>query len=401
MIRRSLFLTVVIVTAAAVSTSAAASSPDSTGSAGTVEHGDKGFVLRTDDGRFAVEIQARGQFRYATPWDSNPASLADLERDTRHDFTLNRARLKIGGHAYRKELTYFWEYELANRNLLDFRVMLRLSESVNLKVGQWKVQFNRERAISSGKQQMSDRSIVTPPFTVDRQQGVSLFGRLSGGGTADFSYWLSVFSGTGQQMRGNDDDQPMWMGRLQWNPFGRVPKAMGSDLQYTQDPAALVAFGAVTNQSPYTTFSQDGGGQLPGFDAGASGQYRVNQWVEETGFVMRGLAWQQELHWKEVKDRVNDTRRELLGNFFQAGYFFHHIWSAVPPNLELAARHAFYDPDRSVENDLQRELSVALNWFIRGHLNKVTAEIARFEIEEPPGAKDSAVRFRLQWDVSL
>jgi hypothetical protein len=210
-----------------------------------------------------------------------------------------------------------------------------------------------------------------------------------------------VFSGNGQQNRGNDDDQPMWMGRLQWNPLGRVPRFQGSDTHFTAEPAALIAFGATTNQSPYTEFSQSGGGQLPGFDEGVAGQYRVNQWVAETGFVMRGFAWQQELHWKEVKDRVKDERTELIGGFAQAGYFFHNVWPTVPPRVELAARYATWDPDTDVRDDLHQEFSLALNWFIHHHLNKLTAEVSHFRIEEPGLGSDSATRFRLQWDISV
>ena len=64
---------------------------------------------------------------------------------------------------------------------------------LSFKAGQWKVYYNRERVISSGSQQMIDRSMINSYFTVDRQQGVSLYGHLDGRGTADFNCWVSGF----------------------------------------------------------------------------------------------------------------------------------------------------------------------------------------------------------------
>ena len=49
----------------------------------------------------------------------------------------------------------------------------------------------------------------------------------------------------------------------------------------------------------------------------------------------------------------------------------------------------------------QSETSLAFNWFIQGHNNKVTADISHYRFEEPPDASDDGTRFRLQWDISL
>jgi len=297
-----------------------------------VTHGDNGFELRTRDGSFLMQIAARLQFRYAYPGDADPVTHDDFTDDPQHVFKVNRARLKVGGNGYRPWLKYYFEYELAAGNLLDFRVMVERFEGVRLKVGQWKVQYNRERVISSGSQQLADRSLINRAFTVDRQQGVSLYGRFVGGGAADLSYWVSVFTGTGRGNNTNDDKYPMWMGRLQWNPFGRVLAFTGSDIVRRQNPEGSIAFGALTNQSPYTRFSQAGGGQLKGFEEGLPGQYRVEQWTAETAFMYRGFAWQQEFHWKRINDNVNSTVTTLIGNYAQAGYFFNGLLTWVPPS---------------------------------------------------------------------
>jgi phosphate-selective porin len=366
-----------------------------------VQWGSKGFELRSRDGNFLIQIQPRVQLRYAYPRDQDPVTLEDFTGDPQHVFKVNRARLKVGGHGYRPWLTYYFEYELAASNLLDFRVMVERYPWLKLKAGQWKVQYNRERVISSGKQQMADRSLINQAFTVDRQQGLSLYGRLSGGGAADVSYWASVFTGTGRGARENDDEHMMWMGRLQWNPFGRVLVFTGSDIARRENPEGLIALGAVTNRSPYTRFSQDGGGQLPGFNEGQPGQYRVDQLMGETAFMVRGFSWQQEFHWKRINDLVNAAATTMIGNYAQLGYFVHEALPSIPPQLELAVRHAFLNPNLDVANDLQQEFSLVLNWFFRGHLNKLTAEASLFAFGEAVQDREDGWRFRLQWDISM
>ena len=363
-------------------------------------HGSKGFEFMTADSNNLMQIQWRGQFRLAYPTDSDPITLDDFGQDKLH-LKIRRARMKVGGHAFKLYIKYYLEYELFASNLLDFRLMYERFPFLKVKVGQWKVQYNRERVISSGKQQTLERSLLTRPFTLDRQIGLSLFGRLQGGGLLDFNYWISMFAGAGRGAVENDDEHLMWMTRWQWNFTGESLEFSGSDLDYHQKLGAILALGAVTNRSPYTRFSQGGGGQLNGFDPGAPGQYRVNQWMEETAGRFRGFAWQQEFHWKEIKDLVNIRNTTMIGNLIQIGYFFHHLAPAIPKEMEIFFRHAVYNPDLDITEDLQHEFSLGINWFLNGHLNKFTAEFSYFNYEVRQDELRDGGRFRLQWDVSF
>ena len=126
--------------------------------------------------------------------------------------------------------------------------------------------------------------------------------------------------------------------------------------------------------SQFLRFSQSGGGQLEGFEEGVEGQYRVNQLMQESAGKYRGFSWQQELHYKQIRDHVNTSTTNMLGNLVQAGYFFHHLWNTVPENLELYARQAFYLPDMDASNQLQNEVSFGCNWFVFAHRLKLTGE---------------------------
>ena len=140
------------------------------------EYGSKGLDIRSRDGNFATHVELRAQLRFTSRDFDDPIAPNPDERVG--DFVVNRARLQIGGHAYRPWLTYYFEYDFVRSALLDLRFTLQASDELRLRVGQWKVPYNRERVDSSGKQQFAERSIVTPWFTLDRQQGAALFGRL-------------------------------------------------------------------------------------------------------------------------------------------------------------------------------------------------------------------------------
>jgi hypothetical protein len=367
----------------------------------TIRKSGKGFQFTTQDSAYALQIEARFQFRYAYPSDQDPITFNDFEAGKQHTFELNRARLKMGGHAYQPWLKYFMEYELSQNNLLDFRVMVEKWKAFSFKAGQWKIDYNRERTISSGQQQMIERSIITRPFTLDRQQGIAVYGHIQRKGAANVQYWLSALTGTGRGNRQNDDTKLMYVGRLQWNPLGREVPMQGGDLSISPKPLLSIAFAGATNRSQFTRFSQAGGGQLQGYPEGVASQYRVKQAMIETAFMYKGFSWQQETHWKNIEDRVNKRTTPLRGTLVQAGYFFHQLIPAIPPQLELAFLYAHYVPDTQTENNSQEEFSTAVNYFFRNHKHKLTLQYDRIRLEQKNVDEEDGGRIRLQWDISF
>jgi phosphate-selective porin OprO and OprP len=79
----------------------------------------------------------------------------------------------------------------ADSRLLDWRISLEKFFFFSLRVGQWNVEYNRERRDSSGQQQLVERSIVNDFFTIDRQMGAMLYGRLAPGSWFDPWYYAA------------------------------------------------------------------------------------------------------------------------------------------------------------------------------------------------------------------
>ncbi|SFN66054.1 Phosphate-selective porin O and P [Bizionia echini] len=366
-----------------------------------IDYTNKGFQFSTPDKNYSFHIESRLQFRFATPNDQSPVTFNDFYLESKTSFKINRARLKIGGNAYKPWLKYYFEYDIAQGNLLDFRIMIEKWDFFKVKVGQWKTYYSRERVISSGKQQMVDRSIINRPFTLDRQQGIEFYGRVFPKTLADFTYHISVLTGAGRSATTNDDNHLMYVGRLQWNMFGRELEMTGSDIKYHDKPTGILAFAAATNRSNYTRFSSAGGGNLLGYVTNIPGQYRVNQALIETAFKYRGFSWQNENHIKKITDYENNTNRTLTGYYVQAGYFFSNILDFVPKPLEIAGLYANYKPDTDINEAYEQEFGLAFNWFFKEHRNKLTAEVSHFSYQNIDSFTQKEWRFRIQWEISF
>ncbi len=382
-------------------------------------YGDKGFHLETRDGNWATNLQWRAQMRFSHPYRSDPRQIKNFENADQSTFEMRRVRMKIGGHGFRPWLKYFFEVDLqptrnadgdpedAGVRLIDWRVSAEKYQWLSLRAGQWKVNYNRERVDSSGRQTFVERSIVNRLFTVDRQMGVMAYGRLFPETFADTRYFLGVFNGEGRGVA-NDDSDMMYMGRLQWNFLGRDLKFRQSDVEYHKEPSGSIAFAAATTTGKCTRWSSGGCGNLDGFNKpgdAESRQYRVAQIMQEVAFKWRGFAVQEEFHWKRVTDRVNRTTSNLTGSYAQIGYFFHDLIPIIPPNLELAFRYAFVD-EPNVDNialtNTREEFTGAINYFFAEHTNKLTLDASHLTLKDTfLNQRVSDERVRVQWDVSF
>lgn len=300
------------------------------------------------------------QARYAEPFDGDPRTLADLERDE-NSFMIRRARTKLTGHAYVPWLKYYLQYDWSQPVLRDLSLTIDKYKWAQVRVGRGKVSYNNERVTSSGSQQFVNRSIVNDIFTVDRQQGVEVKGNLFPGSWHDITYYAGAFTGLGVGERNNDDGNMMYSGRLQWNALGGEMKFSQSDIELSEHPQLNISIAANTNRSKCTAFETDSRScrNLTDADttryrsptvttaAGAqNGQYDINQMMEEVHFKWKGFSLLHELHSKRIKDTLNnDESTQLLGGFVQAGYFPHAVIDFIPPGVELAGRYAFVDMD--------------------------------------------------------
>jgi phosphate-selective porin OprO/OprP len=360
------------------------------------DYGKRG--LEWSDGQTGsyVWLGLRGQARY-TSTEQSLRVPSEYRNPTSSDTSINRGRYKIGA-AYRKDLTFYHEYDLVNTRLLDLRTTWVEHPEFKVRAGQWKAEYNRERIDSSGKQQFVERSISTYWFTLDRQWGSMASGRIGEGSSHDSSWWAGVLAGDGLNTDG-DGGRPMVVGRWQWNYTRNLLPFSQSALKRYAEPHASLAFAAVTNDSRYTRFSSDGGGQLPGYTEGEDNQYRVWQAMQEWAWQQGGLSFQQELHFKSIDDRVDGGSRNFYGGYAQVGWFPADRWRTFPDAIEVALRGAYVNSD-SAENMENREVTFGVNWFINGHRNKFSTDVSYIQAKDDSDS-GSDYRFQLQWELSI
>ncbi len=353
-----------------------------------------GFDLQSRDGKFAMMLQGRVQLRYSFPQEGDSLSPTDAGTADDKDvssFRVRRARIKIGGHGFAPWLKYYVEYDWVSNTLLDYRVDVAKFKWATLRVGQWKIDYNRERVDSSGNQQFVERSIVNAPFTLDRQIGARLGGHLFEGTYAYLVYNIGIFTGTGINNARNDDKKMLYMGRIQWNFLGRDVPFSQSDVEYSPLPIGSLAFAGAHNRTDRIVFPGTRGGTV------VDGQFEVDQGVQEFAFKWNGLSIQQEFHVKEVTNTTTQTKTTSLGAYAQVGYFPHAVLDFMPHDLEFAYRYAFVDPNDTLRSDVLREHTVAANYFFARHRNKVTLDYSH--LTQPGFTPED--RVRLQWDVSF
>ncbi|MDH3988010.1 MAG: OprO/OprP family phosphate-selective porin [Gammaproteobacteria bacterium] len=382
-------------------------------------HGSSGFRLETRDGNWQTNLQWRAQLRYTNPYFGDPRQVDDFQETGTSNFEARRLRMKIGGHGFQPWLKYYFEVDLqpsrdpdssavsSSARVIDWRVDVAKWGWGGIRVGQWKIDMNRERVDSSGRQQFVERSIVNRIFTIDRQVGIQLRGHAFKNTAADLRYYVGVFNGEGRGVRNIDEDM-MYSGRLQWNFFGRDLAWRQTDVEYTDKPTGSFAIGGMTTNGPCTRWSSSGCGNLDGFTSpilANSDQFNIEQAVQEFAFKYRGFSIQQEYHRKFIRDRVAGSKNDLTGGYLQTGYFFHNMIDAVPAPLELALRYAFVEEpnevDRTFDNE-REEFTLGANWFFAGHNNKLTLDYSFLTVDDGfTGIEEDANRIRFQWDVSF
>ena len=152
----------------------------------------KGFFIKSDDGLYTLKLNGRVQARH-------DATIAE-GGDTESAFLIPRARLKMGGTAFTKDLSYKFQIDFGKGEeaLKDFYVDYKLVDTwLQVRAGQTKRPFSRQQLTSSGKQLLADRAITDKAFGAGRDIGVMLhngFGKKNA-----FEYAVGVFNGTGDK----------------------------------------------------------------------------------------------------------------------------------------------------------------------------------------------------------
>ncbi|MHC4416568.1 MAG: porin [Planctomycetota bacterium] len=132
---------------------------------------DEHFFLGSADGRFRLQLEGQLQVRYVWSFHDQPDRF-------KHGFENTRNKLTFRGHMFGRDLTYLLRGDF-NRSggafsLQDSWVRYQLSNEFSLRVGQFKLPFNREELVASSRQLAVERSLVNESLNIGRSQGIEL-----------------------------------------------------------------------------------------------------------------------------------------------------------------------------------------------------------------------------------
>ncbi|HVK78325.1 MAG TPA: porin [Kofleriaceae bacterium] len=341
-------------------TAVATAQPGAPGTAGY----DKGFYLKGNDDRFALELTGRVQpfWTYTRAEGTSPSKTA---------FEIRRARLTLEGNIFGKDLLYKLQTDFGKGavQLRDFHFDVRLRGDTWLRVGQWKRPFSRQHITSSGRLELTDRSIIDKAFDAGRDIGVAL--RNDYEKSPPIEWTVGVFNGTGID--------PRQVGVLDPDT-GEVAITNPTDVPGTFQPTVVGRIGV--NEGGIKGYSEADleGGPLR-WAAGASvsidgdldrrddarDKLELDYIVKAHGFSSNGgvYAMTRQAGAKPFRDQ------ELgwLGMYAQAGYLVASRW-------QVAGRYSLVNVHEDGEPDVnQQELDLGVGYLRHGNDAKVQGAI--------------------------
>lgn len=320
---------------------AALPSPDSEAEGLYVEFG-RGVRLGADDGRFRLTIRGRVQTRATVRTSTTEGENADIL------FEVRRARLVFLGDLPDQNLQFYLQLGLSPGDmdperpipLRDAVVTWTPLRDLNLRVGQMKVNYSRERVISSSALQFADRTNVNAEFSLDRDVGIQLFSNNFLGIHDAIGWQFGVYGGAGRN-RTEPGTGLLYVGRLQFNPLGTFSDSLvEADLTRSRD--ARLSLGITAGLHPEARRERTNqGAVLPE-------TVRAAHYGADLLFKYAGLSLQAEWLMREMTpDSLTETdedgletevvTRSGLGYLVQVGYVFSN-------GFELAGRYSIVQP---------------------------------------------------------
>jgi hypothetical protein len=344
---------------------------------------ERGFFLRSDDGKHALALNLRMQSRFAH------TALADA-RD-RSAFQIARALLMLRGHVYDEALRFRVEFDFGRGgvpNLKDFYVDHALRRALVLRVGQWKRPFSRQQMNSSGRFELVDRAITDAAFNASLDLGIGLHNDCEA--SPVWEWWLGVFNGT--------NELPWFVGQGEMAPDGALAIASSSRFSNVPDmfhPAAVarIAYNAGGIRG-YSEADLEGGPLR--YAVGASGLADFDADDSDDGSLMAELDYIVKIHGfsttgalyvasRQRGEAYEDQGYGMAGAHVQIGQVFAG-W--LQPVLRYAIVTLGDEAADARQLTQQRELTAGLSLYRGDHRFKWQTELSSFRSTRPEPASD-------------
>jgi phosphate-selective porin len=297
-------------------------------------------------------------------------------------FRLRRARINLTGD-FAENFDFKVEGEFENSdgissNRTDFSgtdifINWHQFAEANVKVGQWKAPFGLEQLTPDPTLIIIERSLPTGAITPERQVGAQLWGKPFANiwpAQKDLlTYYAGIFNGNGRNVSVNDNNNFMYVGRLELMPFkGKIfgqdsSLKLGGDVLNSRDDKG-------TNISPSLNLLVNSDGSLspfvlPGADERTA--WSVDAWFNLGPFDLIGEYLQEKVNGRTVNGVAPGFADFTTNGFYVTGAYY-----LIPKKLQAAVRWEQLNPGQK-GNDGIHSITGGLNYYIHGDDIKLMA----------------------------
>jgi len=297
-------------------------------------------------------------------------------------FRLRRARINLTGD-FAENFDFKVEGEFENsdgtsNNRTDFSgtdifVNWHQFPEAQIKVGQWKAPFGLEQLTPDTTLFLPERSLPTGAITPDRQVGAQLWGKpftnIWPAQKDLLTYYAGIFNGNGRNVSVNDNNNFMYVGRLELLPwqgkiFGQDSSLkLGGDVLNSRDDK-----GTNISQTLNLLVNSDGSLSpfvLPGADERTA--WGVDAWFNLGRFDLIGEYLEE-----YVDGRTVNGVPPGFADFTTSGFYVTGAYYLIPKKLQAVVRWEQLNPGQK-GNDGIHSITGGLNYYIHGDDIKLMA----------------------------
>lgn len=369
---------------------------------------DRGFFIRSKDEQrdssYELKINGWGQLR-GTAWNLDNTTDDELNGE------LERARLIFHGHLISPDFNYFIQFDGDSDagnvvDLLDFFIDWDVGhefccyreDELRIRVGQWKVPFNRARSLSGKSLAFADRSVASVFFDANRSVGLGVISESPEHGF-DWSIALAngIRTGSFRPNRSAElDDYPAFLARVTSDLYGEWGRDEVSDLSFHE--CLAVRTGAGFAFSRVDSLGSREFIRYPTVDSGASlpnvlpaGTYRYDLTMYSIDMSAKYRGWSLFAEWYA---RTVSGVEPIDVPLFDHGFWLHTGYFWIPKKLETFARMSRIVGDSSTAGAVDQsfdEVAVGTAWYFDGENRKLV-----FDATHANGVplRDSALNVR-------
>src|SRR5436189_324756 len=295
-------------------------------------------------------------------------------------FRLRRARINLTGD-FAEQFDFKVEGDFENSDGInsnrtafsgtDIFVNWHQFAEANIKAGQWKAPYGLEQLTPDPSLIIIERSLPTGAITPDRQIGAQLWGKPFTNIWPDekdlLTYYAGIFNGNGRNVTVNDNNNFMYVGRLESTLF--KSKVWGQESSLKLDADVLNSrddAGTNISQSLNLLVNDDGSLSpfvLPGADERTA--WSVDAWFKLGPFDLIGEYLQEKVNGRTVNGLPPGFASFTTDGFYVTGGYF-----VIPKKLQAVVQWQYLNPGQKGDDGLYSILG-GLNYYIHGDDLKV------------------------------